>query len=690
MRKSLRRWFGSRLVNASRRTVPVAIEGMERRVLLSGSPLAPNWYGEFSVPNGTQPTDNYQVSALAPNGDVIVAFEANTADFPVTRTTDLIVAAFKSNGAGGLELDQNFGGFNDDATVCLTAGSGYSIINPGTLSPVSSGVVTPLGIAIDPGGNINLIWDTPSTYTGAECQLNANGTTLNGSDTLQENADEAYGIAVDPVANSGGTYEAYVAGTITANPNNPLADNISSPLGQPAVWAFNNGVLDSRYGGSGNPGLLYSLSPSGWDGAFTSVAANSNGIYLTAYVDQVSGISVSVYEIEPNGALNTSGFGTGGSAPITAPEGSAWQWGRQSAPFLTSPLLGIGLDSNGDVIIGGDMALGTNIGCALTRLTSTGATTTWGPNGNGQLWVTDAIPTSMAVNANGDILLNDSPQDTYEGGMGTATGTWISGSTGAQEALFYPYLYSVQPSNNPLPALATAFDSAGDPVLAAGYSPSSGIGTETLAIYGSSPDAPQLVSAASVQKNLNLNYYAIPLPLNVGFDRIPGVEDRTGQPIYEALDFGGPIALASNFSVSLKDISGNPDGTVGNSLMSGAQIDPSNPDQLDIPVSGWINGDTMVISVQGVENSGSAVTGIYTLKVGFLVGDVFDATFDVTGSGPPQGDVSGGSFTDFIINLGYATNSTNFESDLDGVDVIGATDFTTLVTNLGKSLNYDG
>jgi hypothetical protein len=655
MRKSLRKRFGGRVVEVARRNTPAVIEEMERRVLLSGTPVAANAYADISSATGTEVSlDLFQYSALAPNGDIVLAYEEASI---VGHPNDIIVAAFKEDGSSGFALDMSFGDYNNDSSH--VASPGFAIVDVAALLPALeiSGDQTPLGIAIDPNGNVNVLWTAQGAGWNGVFQLSANGAAVNGSGALPEHEvhfAQAGGIAVNPVANANGTYDAFVAGA-NEDPGGSLDGNAT-------VWGFQEGALDTSLGGG--TGILYSTGSTGF---FTAIAANGNGIYVG---QKNSGSSMTIDEIALTGSLTVSA-----TVNVNAPSGDQWS---------PDSLFGLGLAGDGDVIFGGALNQTSSFGYAVVRLTSSLGSTTWGPNGNGQIFIANASPQEMAVNSNGDVLVNDSPDDT----LVTETATWISGITGAQESLEYPYTSTGSASL--LSATIPVFDSSGDAILAAGYSPSSGVGDETLARYDTSPDAPQLESAASVQDNLNGNSYGINMAVNVGFDQIPGVEDRNTQPIYEALDFSGPIALASDFLVSLKDISGSSDGSVSNSTMAHAQIDSSNPDQLDIPVSGWTNGQTMVITVQGVENSGSTIEGTYTLKVGFLLGDVFDAHADDTVGTSSEGVVSGDSFSAFIGNLGSATTLTNFESDLDGDGAIGGSDFSILVGNLGKSLNYDG
>jgi hypothetical protein len=196
---------------------------------------------------------------------------------------------------------------------------------------------------------------------------------------------------------------------------------------------------------------------------------------------------------------------------------------------------------------------------------------------------------------------------------------------------------------------------------------------------------PVLVSASSNQiasdplNPGNTVIYPINLPLNVPNHSLPGIEDRTdsfGHPIFIAMVFSTAIT-ASNFSVEpLVDIAGVPDGTA-----STPTVDPSNPNQLDIPVTGWLDKQTMLMTLS---YSGPGGPSTYTVKIGFLLGDVTD---DGTVNGT-HGYDNGTDFAAFAANFGMLANATNFRSDFDGDGVINGTNFALLVTDWGTNLFY--
>jgi hypothetical protein len=189
---------------------------------------------------------------------------------------------------------------------------------------------------------------------------------------------------------------------------------------------------------------------------------------------------------------------------------------------------------------------------------------------------------------------------------------------------------------------------------------------------------PTLLSASSdqvVPDRIHLgsyNTFAINLPLNVPPHVLPGIEDRTdsaGNPIYIALVFDSSID-AANFSVNpLVDTSGVSDGTA-----SAPAVDGSNPNQLDVPVTGWVNAQTMVMTVS---YSGAGGPTSYTVKIGFLLGDVLGL-----------GRVNGSDQGNFGINFGFIDNSSNFRCDFNGDGVINGSDFAIFANGFKASLVY--
>lgn len=102
-----------RIIAKIRSATAIAIEEMERRVLLSASPVPAIWSGLFTAPLGAQYYAGTQVAATDPqNGDLIVAYEGDASSNP--DDADMIVSAYKPNESGGWQLDTTFGGQNDD------------------------------------------------------------------------------------------------------------------------------------------------------------------------------------------------------------------------------------------------------------------------------------------------------------------------------------------------------------------------------------------------------------------------------------------------------------------------------------------------------------------------------------------------------------------------------------------------
>ncbi len=251
---------------------------------------------------------------------------------------------------------------------------------------------------------------------------------------------------------------------------------------------------------------------------------------------------------------------------------------------------------------------------------------------------------------------------------------WVSGNTGQFETLDQTYTNSDGPYNLPSPVFITSGSGSGGLMIADLDTPvNADVNDIALGYYGpnSGPNPLQLVSAASVQANADGSNYAIPINLNVGVGQL-SIECREDNArLYLALDFASPISASQNLTFSLTDTLGATDGTVAS-----YSRDPSNPDQLDIYLSGVTNGQTLILTVIGVQGQASSISGDYGLELGFLLGDV-----------DGDGAVTGNDFTTFIGNFGKETTATDYLCDFEGDGAIDGNDFTDLITDLGRSLN---
>ncbi len=220
-------------------------------------------------------------------------------------------------------------------------------------------------------------------------------------------------------------------------------------------------------------------------------------------------------------------------------------------------------------------------------------------------------------------------------------------------------LTSVAVSDGVASAVVSAGLGAGNYTIDATYNPptananfTSSHGTGNLIVAGS---APALLSAESVKAQGSAGTFGINLPLTGR----PGIEDRIGGPTQLVLTFQNPIALGSNFSVSLNS------GTLGTATVSG--------DTLTINLSGAMDGQTLVVGINNVQDAATGAVGSYSLDVGVLYGDV-----------DGDGVVNSNDINIIRADSGQNVNSTDFQADLDCDGVINSNDI-----NIARSLSGD-
>jgi hypothetical protein len=664
-------------------------------VLLSSS-ILPNWAAQEAGPVNSEVVSNPVSTYNASSGDLIAAFAVQST--AGGDETDIVVSAYKPDGSGGLELDTSFGDYNNDGISTIGGGtvghpggeSGFSIVNVAALingdpSQVDHFGISPLGIVVDSSGQIDVFFG--SFYTGPGgiglLQLEASGT---------PNSSFGNWLGLDSGNGQGGNgaEEITIIGT-DANPETPFSNAVAiDPLNEDIlvaghsdyfagggnfgeIFAFNSsgssaGSFDSSFGNTlaTQVGQFQINNPDDSAANFSRVTADSSGnIFAT---DSWTGTTpgVGVVKILSDGSAVASSFGSTGWSEITSIPGASGA-GTLSDPF------GIGLTSDGHIIVGGS----ANNGYFLSTLDSSGNPVTTAdvgqqyiggyPSGSGPL-----PPTQMAVNPDGDVVVNANPAF-------VDSGTWFSGTSNS-EALYDPYAPDSTIGN-----ISAAVFYDGGVVLVGSDTPPTGdtnAGTPglTLAVYGNTPLAPSLTtSAQSIFTHGTTPGIAYGIPLNVdvlhdqpvasGFG--VSIEGRstegTRNPETIQFTFAGPISEGPDFIVPPPaNALGGTDGTFVSASVSG--------DVLDVVVDNVNNKQTMIVTVNGVMNTSTGVEGSYHIDVGVLWGDT-----------DGDGVVGGSDFTSVITNLGKAVTLSNFRDDFGCDGAIDGTDFTLLVGDLGKS-----
>ncbi|HUB27724.1 MAG TPA: dockerin type I domain-containing protein [Tepidisphaeraceae bacterium] len=138
------------------------------------------------------------------------------------------------------------------------------------------------------------------------------------------------------------------------------------------------------------------------------------------------------------------------------------------------------------------------------------------------------------------------------------------------------------------------------------------------------------------------------------------VEDRIGGPTDVIFAFENPVFLGSNFSLSLTS------GT-GTATVNGSDV--------DVNMSGAVNGQTLSITLDDVRDVASGASGDYTVSVGVLLGDV-------------NGDdtVNGSDVAAVKLHSGQTVNGSNFRDDINCNGAINSNDITIAKVNSGQSL----
>ncbi len=481
----------------------------------------------------------------------------------------------------------------------------------------------------------------------------------------------------------------------------------TSNVNDNAIWAFSaqSGSLDGDFGVNGeftilgsadeNSEIFNNYNADEFD-AITVDANPDDATYGDIYAADDSYSDVRVVAVTSDGSGLLSGFNSGEPFQLDnfAPAGSN--------SVNIAAIFGLAV-YGGNVIIADPVswtdALGSYTGVGLTEINAaTAALADFGPNNDGQLFVPSPpsesvatwagqfvsngqIPVNglMAVNPNnGDIALvyatgnplNGQPWNGFEP-EGPMVAQWVNGSTGQFETLDQTYTNSDNPNFVPS---ATFVSNGGDSGGLMDADIDDSQVDLSLGYYGptSGPDTPlTLLSADSVKSQGGVDY-GINLALNVPNGTLPSVEDRINGPTEITMDFQSPITLGPNFAISLTDTLSASDGAV-----SSYAVDGSNPDQLDIYLSGAINEQTLIVAVDSVEDTETGVSGDYSVKVGVLLGDVAGL-----------GVVSSGDFGFLAVNYGTQANSTDFTCDINCDGVIDSADFGILAAAWGTSLNY--
>ncbi|MGD0139461.1 MAG: hypothetical protein ABSD28_11335 [Tepidisphaeraceae bacterium] len=610
-------------------------------------------------PTPPWPIDNNggSVSALDPvTGDIIVAYAAmpTSAYYYGASDSDIVVAAYKYQ-QGTLALDTSFGGANcntDDETDPIP---GYSVVNLQNVVGIDPyGGAGPTYIATDPNngditieiakadGNANfaemnaggqLVSNFGSYYAESDgADFGGNGVemvpmltpsySLNSNPSNVEVNNEPWFMGGGPIAINPANHDILLAGAFNY-PN--LPNFVGDPNGTETVFAFDasTGALDTAWGNDGEFSILDTDDVGGtakW-GAFTAIAATSKAIYLGA---SASPLTPSYDSYPAIIAINANGVGYySGFDPVT---------GGVDTISSVPPELQSG-DSPGDInaicaLPNGNIEFLESAGASdfwVSQITANGASTTRGPNGDGNVagsWTADGGSAldyaNIAVNpTNGDLVVLDGlvpyPQYTNLNG-GTISGCWISGTTGNGVDL-------VNPFNSGISEGGAAFDSLGNAVLAGAQNSANPVNL-TLQVFGPGGGGPAggltLLSASSI-RNQGGTSYAINLPLNVPNGTLPGIEDRDSRGSMKdeiALDFSVPIS-SSGVTVTLTNTNNGADG-----LLSSVSVNPGYPEELDVYFTNPVNGQTLVLTANNVTELGTNITGNFTVKCGFLLGDI--------------------------------------------------------------------
>jgi hypothetical protein len=478
------------------RSVYIACEAIEARILLSGTFVPPIWAAELAgppAPPGESVGGPTVVTVDPENGDTLVAFSAHGAD------GDLVVAAFKSDGSGGLALDTTFGDQSNDPDISATPGYEVADMNllfgvdaadaysdsGAQIGPIATGisveysggtgsgnidVLFGLSGGFDGGCGFGLMQLTGGTGTGgAWGTLN---TDFGNSSSFEPLADdfsnwqanlEAYGAEIVDVApqqtdgevgafGNGITYDSYsddgsgdilVAGAV--GPGNAQGLHFGDDAGG-AVFALDTatGAFDGSFGSYGGDVVIIhaDTSPhaSGDDPMYSEGEADSICVDPSDGNIYVAGIVRDDYD--DGGVGDPFGNFVNSFAPDGASGGSytisdlASSTGNLDVGVdFFGAALGVQILSNGNVVAGFSGEADGGSGVALVALnTSLTETTALWSSGPGESWVSNPTdtgnPSAMAVNpSNGDIAI------AYMPGFDYAQAIWISGTTGAQEAL---------------------------------------------------------------------------------------------------------------------------------------------------------------------------------------------------------------------------------------------------------------
>jgi hypothetical protein len=686
---------------------------MEPRVLLSTGVL-PTWSqdeGEPVTSGGIGASFGQGPGSGAPT--LVTAYDAKYGDELVAAQVFnhgpplgyIVVGAF--NPADDGTPDTNFANSGGQGgTVISTEGddelatpvAGYSIVDASgygpqgwSENPDAFAGAQPLGIWVDQNGNIDIAVELATVYEGPTVptyagigvlELNSTGTSMNYFEGLESpswagtGTDSYQGCcaAYDPATNDIliGGYDA--SGNAQSN----------------SIWAFHeeSGLVDSNFGSGGEFETdSHPSPPYGFFDEFTALTVDSDAsdsTYGDIYAGDDYNGAPQVTAITPDGTGLLASFNSGSPFQLTtfAPAGTN--------SVTIDSVFGLTV-YNGNVISANpvswtDPSDNWFTGVGLTEVNAaTGAGTNFGPNNDGQLFVRAPEGISVASGAfsySATMALNQDNGDvaiTYVWGESPAWGTqvaqWVNGATWQYENLDQTYTNVNVPDDTPSAAFVTGGPDSGGLLVA-------DIDQDTfdlaLGYYGPAlqPNPPQLVSAESIQNNANGNSYAINVNLNVGPGQLPTVEGRQDNSrLYLALDFESAISIpATGLTFSLTDTLGATDGSVGSSSYF---IDPSNSDQLDVYLSNVLNRETLVFTVDGVQDQATGVTGDFTLKLGFMLGDTNG-----------DGIVNAQDLAAVDSNFNQATNSDNYLCDFNGGGVINSPDFADLIINYNQGLTY--
>ncbi len=167
------------------------------------------------------------------------------------------------------------------------------------------------------------------------------------------------------------------------------------------------------------------------------------------------------------------------------------------------------------------------------------------------------------------------------------------------------------------------------------------------------PSPPVIVSAVS-RKTVAGENSDVPINLSGALS----VDPRQGGPTELVLTFSSNIVVGPGFGVTLTSASGPSDGAYSSISTNGATM--------TINLSGTINAQVLVVTIDDVRINSTAASGDYTLELGVLLADANE-----------DGQVNGSDYT--LIDNGFNQNLTGWQNgDFNNDGIINGDDYTLI------------